>query len=720
MTFLLAIILLLGMPVLSEAATTLTADSCSYADVLTKVTAAVHGDTVQVPVGTCTWTSTLAFTNKSITIKGAGRSSTRAQCTPSQTTYTCILSVNPIIDWTTVDAGNTPTGLSVLRDFTFDSPGASSGTCSTYGLASLIFEGFSKNIRITNNTIIYEACWGISVKKPYGVIDHNKFISYKGAKHGLHVLYTGSTTNFIYGDESWSRASSLGSEVNVFVEDNTFESDPSVLVVAPSEGSYFTDHFLGGRIVHRFNTITDGNFAQHGTESGGRGRGFREHETYRNNWVWTSSSTTATLTGFRGGTGRLFENTATGLMSRFAGFSTYRAGPIPGDTNGYPWALCQRQTATSVTSSGTTATVVVPSNHGIAPPTSTAKAYMTISDASPSGYNGVAVKATRVDATTFTYQVAAGLATPATGTILVMGAFDGNTDSKGYPCLDQVGYGKSVLLAGNGPDVAPDVTPAGWPTQGLEPVYCFKNLVAGALNACAAATAGSDVIVSLRDFYNQHASFDGVTNHGIGYGTRASRPASCTTGDAWWATNDATNWNISTTETYSANISGLSSGADGALDICTATNTWTDTTNATCTGLNCYVPYTYPHPLVQGDAPPAPTNPTGVRVIGTTTATSGTLVWTPSTASDFKSYRIYHGLASGSYTLPTVTITKASAVAAHTPLAQHTFQSTLAGTHYFVVTEVNTQDLESAVSSEVSVALTGLSRAQASTRSPRP
>src|SRR5262249_42190914 len=67
--------------------------------------------------------------------------------------------------------------------------------------------------------------------------------------------------------------------------------------------------------------------------------------------------------------------------------------------------------------------------------------------------------------------------------------------------------------------------------------------------------------------------FDGTT--GTGYGARASRPATCTTGVAYWST-DQGSWNSS------------GAGGNGVLDKCTSTNTWTNA---------WYVPYDYPNAL---------------------------------------------------------------------------------------------------------------------------
>lgn len=85
------------------------------------------------------------------------------------------------------------------------------------------------------------------------------------------------------------------------------------------------------------------------------------------------------------------------------------------------------------------------------------------------------------------------------------------------------------------------------------------------------------------NFFNYKTSFNGTV--GVGCGTLASRPATCTARVAYWATNQSC-----------ANVTGLvgdiitnpsRTNISGNLYVCTATDTWTEWGAL----------YTYPHPL---------------------------------------------------------------------------------------------------------------------------
>ena len=82
-----------------------------------------------------------------------------------------------------------------------------------------------------------------------------------------------------------------------------------------------------------------------------------------------------------------------------------------------------------------------------------------------------------------------------------------------------------------------------------------------------------------REFFVGRDSFDGKV--GMGYGPLSSRPATCTVGVGYWATDQSV--------TSLAGMVGKNptTPISGTLYKCTSTNMWTP----------YYTPYTYPHPL---------------------------------------------------------------------------------------------------------------------------
>ncbi len=151
----------------------------------------------------------------------------------------------------------------------------------------------------------------------------------------------------------------------------------------------------------------------------------------------------------------------------------------------------------------------------------------------------------------------------------------------GYPDPFQPGWGYV-----SGGTQFGNATLSGSPVNGdIQPFYFANNTGAANYDApvaadyspdeCSSAQTSADYIVANREYYEQIAlgSFDGTS--GASQGPRASRPATCTAGVVYWST-DQGSWNTS------------SSGGQGVLDKCTATNTWTNA---------FYTPYTYPHPL---------------------------------------------------------------------------------------------------------------------------
>ena len=155
--------------------------------------------------------------------------------------------------------------------------------------------------------------------------------------------------------------------------------------------------------------------------------------------------------------------------------------------------------------------------------------------------------------------------------------WDGHQDGTGYPCRDQIGRGHDTVLW--------KYSPVSAYTQVLMPAYAWNNRNdTSAIVPFNVLSGSTDHIKENRDYYNYTTTFNGTS--GVGCGTLASRPATCTEGVAYWATNQSC-----------SDLSGMvganpTTPLSGTLYKCTATDTWTE----------YYTPYTYPHPLSDGDA----------------------------------------------------------------------------------------------------------------------
>jgi hypothetical protein len=155
----------------------------------------------------------------------------------------------------------------------------------------------------------------------------------------------------------------------------------------------------------------------------------------------------------------------------------------------------------------------------------------------------------------------------------------------GWRCRDQPGTGYDTSEW--------SYSPPGPYQQVAMPIYFWGNLTAGAqMSVSVDSTGNADLhIQPNRDFFNHSTATGSPQTVGVRVGTIANRPAGCTAGVAYWATDEG-EWN------------SLQSGPDGMLYKCTATNTWT----------LYYTPLQYPHPWAVSTTGGLP-SPTDLKVL---------------------------------------------------------------------------------------------------------
>jgi hypothetical protein len=262
-------------------AATITASSPSLRDVQAAISSVRNGDTVIVPAGAASWTSSLVIT-KGISLQG-------------QTTTDPV--AGTAVDKTIIQdnvtrsggAGGTPfiriesvLGASYrVSGFTFQSY---SGMTKNNSNGAVMLRGNSHAVRLDHCHFqpmpaqsICVAVWGAI----YGVADHNVL---ECPRVQSFVINMGNWPNpdgsaGQFGDGSWAAPTNLGSEKFFFIEDNYIKN-----VTTPfDQRGGNVDSTWGGRYVFRYNHCYETQMNGHGTE-GGRYRGTRAREIYHNDF----------------------------------------------------------------------------------------------------------------------------------------------------------------------------------------------------------------------------------------------------------------------------------------------------------------------------------------------------------------------------------------------------------------------------------------------------
>ena len=567
---------------------------------------AVDGDTINIPAGSCTWTSGITVPSGiGIIIIGAGTTDAHNPSGSGATT-TIIDDYTSSPSWLFYFSPSYGASLSRISSMylspangvggnSLKAPLAFQGTCTSSGCP---------NIRIDHLVFSGSPDWG-GLTQPsatltvtdnvFGVMDHNSLYS-TGSTYYEFVNFNHSAWLGVgqYGDNSWASPDTFGTNQALYLESNYFEQTGSsyLFPITETEGGFSLPAEGGGRVVCRFNTGVGlrSMCVNHGTESNGRPRGGRQMEFYDNSMSCPSSAYPACHdngmllgAGPRSGSLLSLGNSFSGIgINQFAGITEYRIL----QNISTPWQGCDGAGPYDNNDGTTYYSGTISSVSGSNPYTITVSgspgwsANQWVSNGSPYSIhdttinNGSEITASGSNTLTVTAWTSISYASGDSVQIL-----------RAPVCIDESSRIGGTLLSGNTP------SPSGWVGQTLDPVYEAADTSTAGPPSFGAVTSNTQRIIANRDYYAEvsqsaqtspSSPFNGTV--GTGYGTLSNQPATCKTGVGYWAT-DQGNWNQS------------GSGGQGQLYVCTATNTWT----------LYYTPYTYPHPLTGGSGPVPPT-----------------------------------------------------------------------------------------------------------------
>jgi chitodextrinase len=301
-------------------AATIQAASCSQADVAAAISQASDGDTVAIPAGACTWSSTLTINSissrtKMVKLIGAGTdpsTGTRITCNVSGVVLKVWLhrnlsgfrlsnirfiqnvTVGEEDSWGFWLAGHADTYASLFRiDHCYFQ--YATGSYSNVGWIGMLNSADSGGTNDTGHPYIW------------GVVDNNTFsgtVSFQGIDVGPDYDIT-SPGNYTYRGHGawrdWLIADHSGTWENVFFEDNTFTSTGSI------DSQAALDADAGSAVVIRHNFFKNNWIANHGADSSKRS--VKWSEIYDNIFVKdTSAGAWYGAMNIRGGTGVYYNN----------------------------------------------------------------------------------------------------------------------------------------------------------------------------------------------------------------------------------------------------------------------------------------------------------------------------------------------------------------------------------------------------------------------------
>lgn len=296
-------------------ATDITAISYEYGDVTNAIAQAGSGGTVRLPLsgGSAYWTNTLVITNGLSRLIGPGTNIATIYDSIDRSTMSGTLGstkAEALIYWgTLLGETNELTGI----DF---EPGNNNGNRgSGYFSAAIQLWGSSEAVRIHNCRFGGLLNRGVYIfGSVCGVMDHSD--SYYSGNNQFIASQQVNLFGGQNGDGSWENPVDWGGPKAFYVEDCFVHPNSNRTV-----GTF--DGFGGGRLVIRYNTITNSYGTVHGTESSQRLRGHRSIEIYMNK-ISIDNTFTPSAIELRSGTSVIFSNTITGPFTSAVRLSCYR------------------------------------------------------------------------------------------------------------------------------------------------------------------------------------------------------------------------------------------------------------------------------------------------------------------------------------------------------------------------------------------------------------
>lgn len=597
---------------------TFTAVTCNRSDVNAVINGPTHtavtGDIINIPSGSCSWSSGVSISGICIQILGSGSpNSSGTTFGPGTISTTLTDTINdgatPLfgvqaIPYSGCNGSNSfristltilPGG-SVTNGF---SPVTLSGSCTSSGCPNIRADNISfgnGSTQWVETTQGAPADWMIRADNVVGVLDHDTLPSGSGVEL-LNANLSSYLGTGAFGDNSWAQADTFGAVNVLYMENNIVFTQQAMndCDTAPVGGS------TGGcRVAARFNQFTfqSGAFAVvtvHGLDTGGRMRGGRQIEGYGNTVSCPTSSGCSGVVGFRSGTGFVFGNTITstagGFMPSAANMTVYRTvyadtpwGGCGGLNSLDPWDTNDNTVYVSGTmTSGTSGLVLADSTKTwTTNQWATSGSPYTIYDVTQG--TGYIAEIASNTSNTITVQQPISESSWYNGGAGNFQVGDSYEIIRSTICADQGGRGAGVYVSGSSP------SPSGPLSQALDPIYEWDDTTiagSGGFGGFNQGNFATDTVraIANRDWYTDSSNgsptaqtsatspFNGAT--GVGFGTLARRPTTCTAGVGYFAT-DQGSWNTS----------GNSFGS-GVFYTCVSTNTWG----------TYYTPYTYPHPL---------------------------------------------------------------------------------------------------------------------------